>query len=37
MPYRIDGGFKAWGADGLGVKQIGPDTPLTILKEVIWL
>ena len=36
MPYRIGGGFKAWGADGLGVKLMRPETPLTILKEVLW-
>lgn len=33
MPYRIGGGFRAWEADGLRVKQMGPETPLTIIKE----
>ncbi|MCO5596418.1 hypothetical protein L7F22_050480 [Adiantum nelumboides] len=33
IPYRIDGGFKAWEANGLRVKQVGLETPLTIIKE----
>ncbi|KAI5063379.1 hypothetical protein GOP47_0021926 [Adiantum capillus-veneris] len=33
ISYRIDGGFKAWEANGLRVKQVGPETPLTIIKE----
>lgn len=33
MPYRIEGGFQAWIADGLRVKKIGQETPLSIIKE----
>ncbi|KAH7279124.1 hypothetical protein KP509_37G006300 [Ceratopteris richardii] len=32
-PFRIDGGFRAWRATGLRVKQMGPETPLTFLRE----
>lgn len=32
-PYRINGGFQSWVADGLRVKEMTMETPLTILKE----
>ncbi|GLJ45555.1 hypothetical protein SUGI_0959060 [Cryptomeria japonica] len=32
-PYRIKGGFQSWVADGLRVKEMKMETPLTILKE----
>ncbi|KAH9310824.1 hypothetical protein KI387_025859, partial [Taxus chinensis] len=31
--YRIKGGFQSWLADGLRVKKMKMETPLTILKE----
>lgn len=33
-PYRIDGGFRAWEANGLRIKQVGSETALSIIKEV---
>lgn len=33
LSYRIDGGFRAWEANGLRVKQVVPETALTIIKE----
>eukprot|EP01018_Ginkgo_biloba_P015545 Gb_41712 [translate_table: standard] len=31
--YRLQGGFQSWRADGLRIKQLKTETPLTILKE----
>lgn len=31
--YRIQGGFKSWVGEGLRVKEMKTETPLTILKE----
>lgn len=33
MPYRIEGGFRAWEGNGLRIKQVGSETALTIIKE----
>ncbi|KAL5990806.1 hypothetical protein ACLOJK_011710 [Asimina triloba] len=32
-PYQVQGGFRSWVKDGLRVKELKPETPLTVLNE----
>uniref|UniRef100_A0A175YEC9 Rhodanese domain-containing protein n=1 Tax=Daucus carota subsp. sativus TaxID=79200 RepID=A0A175YEC9_DAUCS len=32
-PYLMQGGFRIWGKEGLSIKELKPETPLTILNE----
>lgn len=33
-PYLVQGGFRSWVEEGLRVKELKPETALTILNEV---
>ncbi|PRQ25493.1 putative Rhodanese-like domain-containing protein [Rosa chinensis] len=33
MPYLLQGGFRSWVKDGLRIKELKPETTLTILNE----
>lgn len=33
-PYLVQGGFQSWVKEGLGTKELKPETALTILNEV---
>ncbi|XP_040363606.1 uncharacterized protein LOC112169340 isoform X3 [Rosa chinensis] len=37
MPYLLQGGFRSWVKDGLRIKELKPETTLTILNETLFV